>query len=152
MKILNAQEIKKVDQKTTEYLNITSLELMEQAAVSITNWVMEKYSSVNQPILVICGMGNNGGDGFSVARILYNEGYEIAIWALYQGSEYTHDCKINYDKCKERQIPIIEIEYNQNNIEIPENTIIIDAIFGTGLSRDLDEVSMAIITKSCNFN
>lgn len=148
MKILDAKQIKEVDRKTTEYLGITSLQLMEQAAGYISNWIMEKYSSTSKPILIICGTGNNGGDGFAVARMLYNEGYKITIWALHpQGSKYSQDCKTNYDKCKERQIPIVEIEYPQNNIEIPENMVVIDAIFGTGLSRDLDDISMSIINK-----
>lgn len=73
MKILSVAQIREADQYTIQYEQIASVDLMERASRAFTNWFTKHYS-VEKKVAIFCGMGNNGGDGLAVARMLHQAG------------------------------------------------------------------------------
>lgn len=90
MKILNTQQLKEVDQETIQNEGISSWELMERASHMATSAILDDYSEEikNSSIVVVCGKGNNGGDGLCIARILRESGYPVTI-CLIKSEDYS---------------------------------------------------------------
>ena len=107
---------------------ISELTLMENAGKAVAQYVEEHYNN-NHTILILCGPGNNGGDGFVIARLLHNIGYKISI-AHYKTDKISPNMKHMMDKAK--NIEILDLLNDQINFD---TDIIIDALFGTGISR-----------------
>ena len=84
LKILSTNQIRELDAYTIQHRPIDSIDLMENACRAIFNWFTENYN-VGCTIGIICGTGNNGGDGLGVARMLEYGGYNVKVWII-QGS------------------------------------------------------------------
>lgn len=137
MKILSAAQIKLCDEATISSEKMSSIDLMERAATACTNWLMQFFSP-NTPLIVLCGCGNNGGDGLAIARILYQKGYSVKAYLLSIDEKKSNDCSFNYQRAV--ALGIVEIIEKDNFLSnLPTNIIIIDAIFGIGLNRPLNE-------------
>ena len=76
--LVNSQEMQKYDKFTSEYFKVPSLLLMEQAALAAIEEII-KIANKTEPILIVCGTGNNGGDGLAVGRILFLKGYPVEL-------------------------------------------------------------------------
>ncbi len=133
-KLLKAEQIKKWDTQTMIIQNITSEALMERAANKIykkliknEKKLLEKYST-----FIFCGVGNNGGDGLVLARLLHQSGYDVSCVIVPFSRNTSSDFDKNLHKIMEMDIPVKTFT---DKTHIPKNTLIIDAIFGTGLSR-----------------
>ena len=113
---------------------------MERAALFVSQVVM-KISGINDRILVICGTGNNGADGIAVARLLKLQGYRVDILVVGDLKNATPLFSQQLDIAKNLSISIY------NKLELDEYTIIVDAIFGVGLNRTLDEYFSNLIEK-----
>ena len=136
MKILSASQIRALDQYTIEQEPITSIDLMERASLTFVNWFVNHFPSVDQPVHIYCGIGNNGGDGLAVARLLYRKFYPVKVYLCKISENLSADCKTNLDRLpKDQAIPIIEIQKENLFPTIEQNSILIDAIFGSGLNR-----------------
>ncbi len=129
MKVLSADYIRKSEEKAVLSGAFSFRELMYKAGNSVGEIIKEKFGCENRKIAVICGNGNNGGDGFVIARYLYEHGAEISVY-LPLGKPRTEDATYYYE-----QLPqfIISEEFDG------KYDIIVDAIFGIGLSRAPDE-------------
>lgn len=140
MKILSAAQIRAVDAHTIEHEPIASLDLMERASKSFVDWYIEKFPlSENELATVLCGKGNNGGDGLAVARLLSQLGYFTEVFIFNFGGEATADFEANLKRLKtETKVEIHLISHVDNIPVFDEMEILIDAILGTGLSRPLD--------------
>lgn len=114
-----------------EYYGVSKLELMEHAGKAVADFVYQNYP--NKRILVVCGHGNNGGDGFVAARYLYAPVYFV-------GDEFklTREARLNYEKIKQRLV-------RQPNLKSYE--VIIDALFGTGIHGPLTDHYRSVIKK-----
>ncbi len=132
-KILSAAQIRTWDAHTMEHHQITSIDLMEQAAVAFAEWFASEYSSKNRKIYVICGVGNNGGDGFAVARLLSGWKYDIRVIHCLISLQLSKDCALNKERLV--NIPSLDLNVGDNFPSIQTGSIIIDAIFGSGLNR-----------------
>jgi NAD(P)H-hydrate epimerase len=124
--------MKQYDSNTTEHFKIPSLVLMERAAVAFTEMLRENQVDCRR-VLVVCGSGNNGGDGLAIGRILALGGCDTDIVLLSATSGYSKENKAQQDILKAYDIAILE--------QIPENTVytlVIDALFGVGLSRNTE--------------
>ncbi len=137
MFIVNPDIMSKIDKQTTKKFGIDSLMLMENAGVSVANHITENYPFRN--ILILCGPGNNGGDGFVVARHLFNKNYNIKIGILSKNGKYIGDALKNFSIIKKMKIPYFNA-FNQTKIlreSLKESDILIDAIFGIGFSGQI---------------
>ncbi len=132
MKVVSKQTMKALDRHMIENMNIPSLILMENAALGISSIVAGKFGP-NTKIAVICGVGNNGGDGFAAARQLTAKGYGVSVYLVGHLQDLKGDAKINADFFGSS---IIEVE-ETSQIQIDERSVVIDAIFGIGLAREV---------------
>lgn len=152
MKILTAQQIREVDAKTISYNQISSLQLMKQASKAFFDWFTSKYSDKSLSIAVFSGIGNNGGDGLVVARMLHKSGYKVKIFLVEYSQSYSEDCAHNLRRAKAENISIHKIVIAEDIPQQIDNDIVIDAIFGTGLNREIEGIGKSVIEKinSCN--
>ena len=144
MEILNSRQMEKADRFAIENIGIPSAVLMENASRAIAEEFFdlecEKESSA-----VVCGSGNNGGDGFTAARMLINKGFNPDIYILGDPKKLKGDAKVNYDILINFGADIIRIEDEDDIPDFSKYDIIIDAIFGTGLSREAEGIFADVI-------
>lgn len=140
MKIFSKEQIYEGDRLTAQKQNITSTELMERAGVQIFNWLHVRMQGAQVPIHVFCGIGNNGGDGLVVARHLITHGYNVKTYIVNCSDKRSKDFLINYDRIKEttKEWPEM-LKCKADFPQIDKDDIILDAIFGIGLNRPVDE-------------
>lgn len=147
MKVLNAAQIKEVDAKTVAYENISSLELMERASSAFFNWFSERYPDKSKSIIVISGTGNNGGDGLVIARLMVKAGYSVKVCVVEQSNKYSEDFTQNLHRAKTENISIQKISTESEIPDFSDYDVIIDAIFGTGLSRNVEGLTYSLISE-----
>ena len=154
MKILTAEQIKLCDKHTIANKNISSLELMEISSETFCKWFSEEFTKEENPVIsIVCGKGNNGGDGLASARILKKMGYETEVFILDVFPNESDDFTSNLSRLiKENQVKITHISKAEELPIFDENEILIDAILGSGLSRDLDGELERIVSfiNECN--
>src|ERR1017187_3902061 len=145
MKILSVSQIREADAYTIAHEPIASIDLMERASTAFFACFTEIYSS-SRHVTVFCGPGNNGGDGLAIARMLWDEKYTINVIVLDLGAAFSKDFLINHDRFSalagDQIITLTEIGHMP---DILPDTIIIDAIFGTGLSRPTTGLAASVI-------
>lgn len=144
LKILSSKEIHELDRHTIEEEGIPSIDLMERACKAFTAWFAVRYRP-GKRIGVVCGTGNNGGDGLGIARLLSMEGYQVQVMVVTQAGKTTSDFEINRNRLPS-QIPCTD--WNESN---PESLfsgvdIIIDALLGSGLSRPLEGTLARVVS------
>jgi NAD(P)H-hydrate epimerase len=138
MKIFTAAQIKAFDQFTMQEQHLSSTALMERAAGKCFQWISKHYPS-EKAILVLCGMGNNGGDGLAITRMLLQEGYSAKAVVLKHRETFSDDASHNLTQLHHIDPDAIQILNEGEFVTgIPENVLIVDAIFGTGLNRALE--------------
>ena len=139
MKILSKEQVYEGDRLTAERQNITSTELMERAGLQIFNWLHVRMQGAQVPIHVFCGIGNNGGDGLVVARHLVIHGYNVNTYVVNCSDKRSKDFLVNYDKIKHvtKEWPTL-LDCKDDFPPIGVDDIIIDAVFGIGLNREVD--------------
>lgn len=139
--------MREADAYTIKHQPISSVDLMEQAAKAFIKVLKKKYSDKTQSITILCGQGNNGGDGLAIARLLYQDGYEnIFVYLINFGIKQSSDYVENLKRLSKTKIqPIIIIEPQQfKNIR---SGLIIDAILGSGLNKPLTGKYAQLVTK-----
>jgi NAD(P)H-hydrate epimerase len=127
-KVVNAVQMKQIDSYSIHTIKIPSLVLMEQAAKAVAKCV-KKHVKKGKKVLVVCGMGNNGADGIAAGRMLFNWGYEVSIFCIGNRSHATPEWQTQEEIAKNLGIPFVS--------EISKVDVMIDAIFGIGLSREI---------------
>jgi len=143
MKILTSREMKAVDRAAIEELGIPGVVLMENAGLRIVRALRGRFSDpAAERIVVVAGKGNNGGDGFVIARHLFNSGARPEVLLLASEAEVGGDAAINLAVARGMGIPITEVRdaaaWKKARIKVMHASVIVDAIFGTGLVRRLD--------------
>ena len=145
MKILNAEQIRAWDQYTMGHEPIASIELMERAAKKCFEW-LEDNSWFVHSFSIFCGKGNNGGDGLAIARMLAGQGCTVSVNILEFGHRGTDDFQANLAKL--HQYPSVSIQFIQDETNfhlLPKDTVIIDALFGSGLTRPLEGITAKLV-------
>ncbi len=139
MKIVSAEQLYKADKATIEKENISSAELMERAGTQIFNWLHHRLQGSPFPIRIFCGIGNNGGDGLVVGRLLLEHGYNVIVYVVNFSDKRSRNFLINYDRIKKtsKEWPIL-MKSESDFPELDEEDILIDALFGIGLNRSPD--------------
>ena len=135
MKVLSAQQLYKADQITIKKGGITAVDLMERAATLCFQWIHNRLQGKSVPIQIFCGTGNNGGDGLVIARHLKQHGYDVHTFIVNCGNKRSDAFLANYERLKEIGIWPEMITCSSEFPKVAEDDMIIDAIFGLGLSR-----------------
>lgn len=139
MKILTAEQMREADRRTIEEIGIPGVVLMESAGRAVVNELLQRYQHLAPgPVLVLCGKGNNGGDGLVVARTLLQAGWQVSTMVLAAETAISGDARLYLDILRRLNGPL-EFAADVPGLEtllaqLPAPALIVDALFGTGLS------------------
>jgi len=143
--ILSSTQLQEADKYTILHEPIEAIDLMERAAMACCEWIAANYQT-SKKIVVCCGIGNNGGDGLAIARLLIQKNFNVAAMVVGEINKSSELFKINYERLS-KILPngISQCSNNSDFSSIDANTIVIDALFGTGLNRKPDALALAAI-------
>jgi hydroxyethylthiazole kinase-like uncharacterized protein yjeF len=145
MKIFRSEQVREIDALTIKHEPISSTDLMERAAGQLFNWISEKFSR-SEHFIVFAGPGNNGGDGLALARLLAQNNYSVEVFYVKFSEKNSSDWVINMKRLESvKNVSINTILAADHFPLISSGDIIIDAIFGSGLSHPVDGVALQII-------
>ena len=142
MRILTAAQMREADRYTIEEIGIPALVLMENAGRQVVAAMESAYeSALEGRVAVLCGRGNNGGDGFVVARTLLQRGIETLVFVIGSVTDVRGDARTNLEILGRLGVTVVEIadaqSWELHFSEISKCSLIVDAIFGTGLRAPL---------------
>jgi len=144
---MSVEDCRKLDQLAVSEFGIPSILLMENAAIALKQHVLRMLlNREDGPIHIYCGPGNNAGDGFALARHLSNLNLNTVIILSNAFDQYKGDAKINLDIIRKMGLPIIAAETFLVEIPAPAS-LIVDALFGTGLAREIDGASKNLVER-----
>jgi NAD(P)H-hydrate epimerase len=140
MKVLTSKEMREIDRKTIEEIGIPGPVLMENAGIRITGAILKRFPRITEEnVVIVAGKGNNGGDGFVVARHLFNLGARPNVLLLASKQELKGDAALNLGIAEKIGVEIAEVtkieEWKKHRIGLFHASVIVDAIFGTGLLK-----------------
>src|SRR5262245_3902633 len=150
MKILTPEQIREVDRLTTEKYGIPSLILMENAGMRVVEVLEDRYENLEElTVGILCGRGNNGGDGFVVARQLIQKGCFPFVFLLASEEDVKGDAKTNLNILKALGYPptvvLNDHDWNEEKLELLDADIIVDALLGTGATRPVEGLYRTVI-------
>jgi NAD(P)H-hydrate epimerase len=147
MKIFRTEQIRELDDYTIKNEPVSSIDLMERAAVKVFDWYADRFDS-SSPVMIFAGPGNNGGDGLVLARLLYKRKYRTEVYFVKISDNTSPDWKINRDRLStETEVPFKTITDVKQIPEPDPGTVIIDALFGSGLSRKVEGLACDVISR-----
>ena len=144
LKVLPSAQIKALDAYTIEQGSIASIDLMERACRAFVNWFVEHFDN-SESVGIICGTGNNGGDGLGIARMLHDHGYSIKVWIVKGSVSESIDFKLNLDRAKKSNVEIFELTNESDERVFDDRSVLIDAVFGSGLTRPVEGIYASVI-------
>jgi ADP-dependent NAD(P)H-hydrate dehydratase / NAD(P)H-hydrate epimerase len=150
MKILTSAEMREIDRTAIEEIGIPGVVLMENAGLRIARAIRDRFPDLAcERIVVVAGKGNNGGDGFVVARHLANSGARPEVLLLAGKDEVKGDAAINLAVALKMGIPVAEVRdaaaWKKEKVEVFHASVIVDALFGTGLVKPLEGLYAAAV-------
>lgn len=145
MKIFMSDQIREIDNYTIHHEPISSAELMERAAMKVFSWYGSRFER-NLKVFIFAGPGNNGGDGLALARLLSRDRYDVELHYVKFTDRTTSDWEHNFNRLKKDFSPVISIITSPEQFPfISPEDVIIDAIFGSGLTRPVEGLPGEII-------
>lgn len=145
-KILSAADIRAADHFTIEHEPITSVDLMERASLAFVEEFL-RHVKTDTRVNVICGPGNNGGDGLAIARLLSARGFEISCFLVNITADLSEDCSFNLARL--RKVLEVRLIDDLSGLDLVSG-VIIDAIFGSGLNRPVTGLVAEVIEMANN--
>ena len=150
MRILNSSQMREADRRTIDDIGIPSLVLMENAGRQAVAAMEAMYPDLSdRQVGILCGRGNNGGDGFVVARTLAQRGVDVSVFLLGRVAEVKGDARINLEILGRLGITVVEVADSQawelHFSEVSDCNLIVDAIFGTGLNAPVTGLIESVI-------
>lgn len=140
MKVLSSQQIREADQYTIANEPIKSIDLMERASQAFVVKFLGLHPE-KQPVYIFCGTGNNGGDGLAIGRLLLAQGWQVEIFVIGDAANGSPDFTTNLNRLNTYH----SIAGANDFPEIPPNSIIIDGLFGSGLTRPVEGLHAELI-------
>jgi hydroxyethylthiazole kinase-like uncharacterized protein yjeF len=135
MKILPVEKIREADAYTIAYEPIADIDLMERAAGQLFRWITKRVDDSHR-FYVFAGLGNNGGDGLALSRLLTKAGYDVEVFVVRFSDKHSDSFQINYDRFKKLgKQKLHDLKQGDVFPETEEEAIVVDALFGSGLSR-----------------
>ncbi len=146
MKIFDTRDIREIDLYTISHEPVSSVDLMERAAHGCASWIAQNLPA-EKHLVVFAGPGNNGGDGWAIARMLSNQsGYSIRLFHLHMGTGISPDSEINRQRLiSQANVSITEIAKEDDFPALSPGELVIDSLFGSGLSRPLTGLAASLI-------
>ncbi len=145
MKILPIEKVREADAYTIKNEPIEDIDLMERAATQLFNRIIDMIE-LSRPVKTFCGLGNNGGDGFAVSRMLANAGYKVTVYVVRYSAKMSPSCETNFERIKSAgNATVVELKEKDKLPGINDGDVIIDAIFGSGLKRPVEGFIAKII-------
>jgi hydroxyethylthiazole kinase-like uncharacterized protein yjeF len=142
--VMSRDEVRAVDSWAINTIGIPGVVLMENAGRSCAELIKEKLKEVAAPkVCIFCGTGNNGGDGYVIARHLLNSGFEVIVVICGSREKVKGDAKINLDILERLGRPVKQLKLGDGDVPAQVKTfaagadMIVDGIFGTGLNGQL---------------
>src|SRR5215471_14879745 len=150
MRILTPEQLREVDRLTTEKFGIPSLILMENAGMRVAEVLDDRFENLEDlTIAILCGKGNNGGDGFVVARQLIQKGCFPFVFLLAAEDDVRGDAKTNLNILKALGYPptvvLNDQDWNEEKLELLDADIIVDALLGTGARQPVEGLYRSVI-------
>jgi NAD(P)H-hydrate epimerase len=150
MRVLNAAQMREADRRTIEEIGIPSIVLMENAGRQVVSATLEAFGPLDGArVAVLAGRGNNGGDGFVVARVLIGRGIDAAVYLVGPMAEVRGDARLNLEVLGRLGVPVTEVatsaKWERHRADVLASDLIIDAIFGTGLNAALTGVPREVV-------
>ena len=144
--LLTAAQMRAIEQAAIESGKVTGLELMERAGQGVVEAIFEEWPELDtssKRAVVLCGPGNNGGDGFVVARLLKERGWTVEVFLYGEPAKLPPDAKKNYERWLELGVVVPYQDEGEGAFWLDpsvyrENSILVDALFGTGLTRPVE--------------
>jgi len=151
MRVLNAAQMREADRRTIEDIGIPSLVLMENAGRQAVAAMEAIYGDLaDRQVGVLCGRGNNGGDGFVIARTLMQRGVDVSVFLIGSVADVRGDARVNLEILGRLGLTVVEVADSQawelHVSEVSDCTLIVDAIFGTGLNAPVSGFIESVIT------
>ena len=141
--LLTAAQMRAIEAAAIDGGVVTGLQLMERAGQGVVDAVLAEWPELaegQRRAVVLCGPGNNGGDGFVVARLLKKRGWAVDVFLYGDAGRLPPDARANYERWVETGAVAA---FNEQGVHIPEGTcLVVDAIFGTGLTRPADDKAL----------
>ncbi len=148
VKVAKGHEMRDIDRYTIEELKLPGIVLMENAAMAVVSETIGQVRECNR-VVICCGVGNNGGDGFAIARILQCNHIQVTIAIIGDYQKIKGDAYTNFQVARNIGIPIVDCHVEEQLADLAQllrhSDLIYDAIFGTGLSRDISGISKQAI-------
>lgn len=143
MYLVTSEEMKEIDKTTMEKYGVPASILMENAGANVTQAILNEFGAVfYRRVCVICGGGNNGGDGFVIARHLKSEGASVKVFFTGDRDKLSQESKTNHDICCKYGIEIVSlksmVDVEKTGYDLVNCDIIVDALIGIGLKNDID--------------
>ena len=145
MKILTSSQLKELDKYTIAHEPIASIDLMERAAIALTNAIVRRWDK-SFKMVVFAGPGNNGGDALAVARMLSQRGYHVEVFLFNTKGKLSEECQTNLERLKMcGSVYFTEISTQFDPPELTESHVVIDGLFGSGLNKPLSGGFAAVV-------
>src|SRR5438552_15026740 len=150
MKILSPEQLREVDRLCTEKYGIPSLILMENAGMRVAEILDDQFENLQElTVAILCGKGNNGGDGLVVARQLIHKGCYPFVFLFAAEDEVKGDATTNLNILKSFGYPptvvLNDHDWNEEKLELLDADIVIDALLGTGVRRPVEGLYKTVI-------
>jgi len=150
MRVLNSAQMREADRRTIDEIGIPSLVLMENAGRQVVAAMEAMHGELlERQVAVLCGHGNNGGDGFVVARTLMQRGVSVSVFLMGRVADVRGDARVNLEILGRLGVTVVEIGDSQawelHFSEVRDCSIIVDAIFGTGLNAPVAGLIESVI-------
>ncbi len=140
MRVLNTEQMREADRRTIEDVGIASVVLMENAGRQVVAAMESSFEDLDSlRVAVLCGRGNNGGDGLVVARTLLERGLEVGVYLLGQAADVKGDARTNLEVLRNVGGDVVEIAdagaWELHGSDVLGSDLVVDALFGTGIKR-----------------
>jgi NAD(P)H-hydrate epimerase len=148
IKVVTAEEMREKDRFTIEEIGVPGVVLMENAGRAVFRVIQDRLSDLADPLVYIfCGKGNNGGDGFVIARHLWNEGIYVRVFCIVEEKQISGDARTNYTIIKNMNLPIEFVKSIDDikDLEHEPPDLLVDALLGTGIKGAVQGFARDII-------
>lgn len=145
MKVVTAKQMRQIDKKATQKFGFPAIILMENAAISSAFCALQMLKVGQGNVLILCGQGNNGGDGFACARHLINHGLKVKVCFVGKVEKLSNESKTNYQILRKMGQKILKPKISSLKKELKNADLIVDALLGIGLKNKVREPYFSLI-------